>query len=95
MSQQALAAAVGVHVNTVARWECDGIDPLHHRALLLITTALDCSVEQLTGEAVIAYRADDVGASCLAAISAGASWSEAKSQIVAAYLARFPGSWQG
>jgi transcriptional regulator with XRE-family HTH domain len=29
MSQQALATAVGVHVNTVARWERNGIDPRH------------------------------------------------------------------
>jgi transcriptional regulator with XRE-family HTH domain len=39
MSQQALAAAIGVHVNTVARWECAGIDP-HHKALPLIAAAL-------------------------------------------------------
>jgi transcriptional regulator with XRE-family HTH domain len=47
-SQQALATAIGVHVNTVARWEWDGIDP-HHRALPLIAAALYCSLEKLTG----------------------------------------------
>jgi transcriptional regulator with XRE-family HTH domain len=47
-SQQALATAIGVHVNTVARWEY-GIDP-DHRTLPLIAAALHCSLEKLTGE---------------------------------------------
>lgn len=43
---------IGVHVNTVARWECDGIDP-GHQGLPLIAAALQCSLEQLMGEPAI------------------------------------------
>jgi transcriptional regulator with XRE-family HTH domain len=49
MSQQALAAAVGVHVNTVGRWESTGIEPDHPR-LPSIAAALQCTVQQITGD---------------------------------------------
>ena len=49
MSQQALAVAIGVHVNTVGRWESNGIEPDHPR-LPSIAAALHCSLEQFTGE---------------------------------------------
>ena len=56
MSQQALAAAVGVHVNTVGRWESTGIEPDHPR-LPSIAAALRCSLEQLTEQSARAGAA--------------------------------------
>ena len=37
-SQQMLATAVGVHINTVARWELDGISITHPKIPLIIGT---------------------------------------------------------
>lgn len=48
-SQQALAAVVGVHINTVARWELTGVDP-NHKDMPFIAGALQCSVAWLTGD---------------------------------------------
>ena len=73
MSQQALAAAVGVHVNTMARWESTGIEPDHPR-LPSIAAALHCSLEQLTGEPVSSRRED---------------WSASKLAVVARFLAAY------
>ena len=82
MSQQALAAAVGVHVNTMARWESTGIEPDHPR-LPSIAAALHCSIEHLTG--AVSYRrvASDWSASKFAAVA----------QFLAAYRAR-SAEWQ-
>ena len=82
MSQQALAAAVGVHVNTMARWESStGIEPDHPR-LPSIAAALHCSLEQLTDVAVSCRREEAV------------DWSALKMVIVVrfltAYRARLP-----
>ena len=74
MSQQSLAAAVGVHVNTVARWERDGIDP-HHDALPRIAAAL-------TGGEIDA-TSSDANASQTLRLSAVA-------RLAAAYRARLP-----
>jgi transcriptional regulator with XRE-family HTH domain len=41
-----LAAQIGVHVNTISRWERDGISP-EHRALPRIAIALDGLAELL------------------------------------------------
>ena len=41
-----LAAQIGVHVNTISRWERDGISP-EHGALPRIAIALDCLAELL------------------------------------------------
>lgn len=89
LSQQALAAAVGVHVNTVARWESDGIDP-HHPMMPLIAAALCCPLERLTGEPFISYRRAD---------GADGVWSASKravlEQFLAAYQARLAELPQG
>jgi transcriptional regulator with XRE-family HTH domain len=80
MSQRALAAAVGVHVNTVARWESTGIEPDHPR-LPSIAAALHCALEQLTGESehkiplFISWRRDDVG-----------DWPASKRQVLVRFL---------
>ena len=80
-SQQALAAAVGRHVNTLARWESTGIDP-RHGAIPLIAAALQCPQERLTGEP---ETADD----------AYGEWFAQTQETIAAYLIRFPKSWRG
>ena len=46
-SQRRLAAAIGVHVNTLTRWEIGGIDP-GHRALPRIAEALGIALDELT-----------------------------------------------
>jgi len=45
-SQAWLADELGVHVNTIARWEREGISP-EHPALRRIGIALDCLAELL------------------------------------------------
>ena len=85
MSQQALAAAIGVHVNTVARWERDGIDP-RQDALPQIAAALECSIEELIAQAAnIACLTSGVRVSRLAALA----------RVLAAYRAQFPSLPQG
>jgi DNA-binding XRE family transcriptional regulator len=45
-SQRWLANEVGVHINTIVRWEREGISP-EHPALRRIGIALDCLAELL------------------------------------------------
>src|SRR5262245_32831581 len=46
-SQVWLAERIDVHVNTLARWEHEGIEPDHYR-LPEIARALHCSIETLS-----------------------------------------------
>src|SRR5262245_66131812 len=46
-SQVWLAERIDVHVNTLARWEHEGIEAAHYK-LPVIARALRCSVENLT-----------------------------------------------
>jgi transcriptional regulator with XRE-family HTH domain len=55
-TQAWLAAQIGVHVNTISRWERDGIS-LDHRALPRIAIALDCLAELLVVLRRLRWRA--------------------------------------
>jgi transcriptional regulator with XRE-family HTH domain len=84
-TQAWLAAEIGVHVNTVARWERFGINP-EHRALPRIAITLDCLAELL---AVLRRERSRARAGSRNARSSGRAASAA-SRLAARRRARAP-----